>query len=207
MSDGARRPPLSLDAIIARAIEIVDETGVDSLSLRSLARDLGVSAPALYDHIDSKDSLLRLLAREGYANLAARWEELDSQDVASWIRATCRSYVAFALERPGLFAVMFRFRPAWVAGPGEVEDEVATALFLQALQVIERGVDEGTLDAATPLELALALWAAMHGAATVQSMSAGMREADWLVDLMVDGLLAGWRTDRARSSEGPRRSR
>lgn len=201
MSDATERAPLSLDAILARAVEIVDETGVDSLSLRSLARDLGVSAPALYDHIDSKESLLRLVAREGYANLAARWEQLDSQDVAPWIRATSRSYVAFALERPGLFGLMFRFRPAWVSGPGEVEDEVATAVFRQALQVIERAVDEGTLDAATPLQLALALWAAMHGAATVQSMSAELRHADWLVDLVVDGLLAGWRTGRRSDDE------
>jgi AcrR family transcriptional regulator len=188
------REPLSLDAIVARAFEIADETGIESLSLRSLARDLGVSAPALYDHIDSKESLLRLLAREGYTNLAARWERLDTQDVAAWIRATCHSYVAFALERPGLFALMFRYRPAFVSGPGSVEDEVATAVFQQGLGVIEGAVADGTLDAGTPLELALALWAAMHGAATVQSMSPEMGQADWLVDLLVDGLLAGWHT-------------
>lgn len=190
------RPRLHLDAIVARAITIVDESGVESLSLRSLATDLGVSAPALYDHIESKQSLLRLLAREGYANLAARWERLDTTDVPEWIRATSHSYVAFALERPGLFGLMFRYRPAFVSGPGEVEDELATATFEQALHVIERGVDEGILRAAPPIELALALWAAMHGAATVQSMSPEMREADWLVDLMVDGLLAGWRHPR-----------
>ena len=194
MSNGTERTPLTLDAILARAVEVVDETGVESLSLRSLARDLGVSAPALYDHIESKESLLRLVAREGYANLAARWESLDTQDVGSWIRATSHTYVAFAIERPGLFGVMFRFRPAFVQGPGEVEDDDATAVFQQALQVIERAVDEGVLGAATPLELALALWAAMHGAATVQSMSPEIRDADWLVDLVVDGLLAGWRT-------------
>jgi hypothetical protein len=93
-----------------------------------------------------------------------------------------------------LFGLMFRFRPTFVLGPGEVEDDVATAVFQQALLVIERAVDDGTLDAGTPLELALALWAAMHGAATVQSMSPEMGQADWLVDLMIDGLLAGWRT-------------
>ena len=187
------RPPLTLEAILARAVEIVDDGGVESLSLRSLARDLGVSAPALYDHIDSKESLLRLMARAGYANLAARWDDLDSSDVAAWIRATSHSYVAFALERPGLFGLMFRFRPAFVLGPGEVEDDVATAVFQRALVVIQRGVDERVLGTASPLELALVLWAAMHGAATVQSMSPEMRDADWLVDLMVDGLLAGLR--------------
>ena len=193
MSAAPERPPLTLEAILARAVEIVDDGGVESLSLRSLARDLGVSAPALYDHIDSKESLLRLMARAGYANLAARWDDLDSRDVAAWIRATSHSYVAFALERPGLFGLMFRFRPAFVLGPGEVEDDVATAVFQRALAVIQRGVDEGVLGTASPLELALVLWAAMHGAATVQSMSPEMRDADWLVDLMVDGLLAGWR--------------
>ncbi|MGK2930396.1 MAG: TetR/AcrR family transcriptional regulator [Acidimicrobiales bacterium] len=196
MKPATERARLTLDAIVARAVEIVDETGAESLSLRALASDLGVSAPALYDHIESKQSLLRLLAREGYANLAARWERLDTDDVPAWIRATSHSYVAFALERPGLFGLMFRYRPAFVLGPGEVEDELATATFQQALHVIERGVDEGILRAAPPLELALALWAAMHGAATVQSMSPEMRDADWLVDLMVDGLLAGWRTPR-----------
>jgi AcrR family transcriptional regulator len=193
------REPLTLTAIVARAVEIVDETGIESLSLRPLARDLGVSAPALYDHIDSKETLMRLVAREGYTNLAARWERLDTQDVEAWIRATCHSYVAFALERPGLFGLMFRYRPAFVSGPGSAEDEVATAAFQQGLGVIERAVADGTLDAGTPLELALALWAAMHGAATVQSMSPEMGQADWLVDLLVDGLLAGWHTGRQAS--------
>lgn len=198
MSSAAGRQPLSLAVILARAVEVVDQSGADSLSLRALARDLGVTAPALYDHIDSKESLLRLVAREGYANLAARWERLDSEDIPEWIRATSRSYVAFALERPGLFSLMFRFRPAFVSGPGEVEDDVATEVFQRALRVIERAADAGILAAAPPLEMALALWAAMHGAATVQSMSPEMRQADWLVDLMVDGLLAGWRSDGRR---------
>ena len=186
------RPPLTLAAIVAQAVEMVDQTGVESLSLRSLGPALGVSAPALYDHIDSKESLLRLVAREGYANLAARWDHLDTRDALAYIRASSRAYVAFALERPGLFGLMFRYRPTFVSGPGAVEDEVATEVFQQGLRVIERAVAEGTLDAGTPLEIALALWAAMHGAATVQSMSPEMAQADWLVDLLIDGLLAGW---------------
>lgn len=194
MTPETSRAPLTLAAIVAQAVEMVDQTGVESLSLRSLGPALGVSAPALYDHIDSKESLLRLVAREGYANLAARWERLDTQDALAYIRASSRAYVTFALERPGLFGLMFRYRPAFVSGPGAVEDEVATAVFQQGLQVIERAVAEGTLDAGTPLELALALWAAMHGAATVQSMSPEMGQVDWLVDLLIDGLLAGWRT-------------
>jgi len=187
------RELLRRDAIVARAVEIVDDGGPDALSLRALARDLGVSAPALYDHIRSKDDLLRLVAGAGYAELASRWVSLDPTDAEGWIRASSHAYVAFALERPGLFALMFRFRPAFVEGPGEVEDPAATAVFEVALGVVERASVEGGLRAAPPLELALGIWAAMHGVATVLSMSPELNQALWMVDLVIDGLLAGWK--------------
>src|SRR5690606_22949736 len=113
------------------------------LSLRGVARDLGVTAPALYDHIRSKDDLLRLVAQEGYAELARRWADLDHTDTADWVRRSSAAYVAFALERPGLFEVMFNYRPAFMPGPGEVEDEGATAVFAQALDVLVAAVDHG----------------------------------------------------------------
>lgn len=193
MSGPAERELLQLEAIVARAVEIVDEGGAEALSLRSLARDLGVSAPALYNHIRSKDDLLRLVAGEGYGKLAEQWTNLDPADHEAWIRASSHAYVAFALERPGLFALMFRYRPAFIEGPGEVEDPVATAVFQQALAVVERATADGVLKSAPPLELALGLWAASHGVATVLSMSPGLTKELWLVDLVIDGLLAGWK--------------
>ncbi len=114
---------------------------------------------------------LRLVAEEGYGELARRWTSLDPADHEAWIRASSHAYVAFALERPGLFALMFRFRPALIEGPGEIEDPVATAVFAEALAVIERASADGLLRAAPPLELALGLWSACHGVATVLSMS------------------------------------
>ena len=196
MTAPAERELLQREAIVARAVAIVDEGGADALSLRSLARDLGVSAPALYNHIRSKADLLRLVAEEGYGELARRWTSLDPADHEAWIRASSHAYVAFALERPGLFALMFRFRPALIEGPGEIEDPVATAVFAEALAVIERASADGLLRAAPPLELALGLWSACHGVATVLSMSPDLARDLWLVDLVVDGLLSGWKEPR-----------
>lgn len=181
---------LHLDAIVAAAVQAVDEG--DGLSLRGVARDLGVTAPALYDHIRSKDDLLRLVAQAGYDELARRWTDLDTTDTGEWVRRSSAAYVAFALERPGLFSVMFRYRPAFVAGPGEVEDEGATAVFRQALDVLVGAVDRGELHG-DPLAMALALWASVHGVATVRSMSPEMHDAHWLLDLVVDTLLTGWK--------------
>jgi AcrR family transcriptional regulator len=53
-----KRDPLTRDAIVARALAIVDAEGLDALSMRRLAADLGVEAPSLYHHLPDKKALL-----------------------------------------------------------------------------------------------------------------------------------------------------
>jgi AcrR family transcriptional regulator len=55
------KPPLTRDQIVAAAIEIADEQGIDSLSIRRIATRLGVGATSLYWHIKSKDDLYELM--------------------------------------------------------------------------------------------------------------------------------------------------
>lgn len=61
------RPPagsstLSRDAIVQAAVEVIDAEGIEAVSLRSVARRLGVDAKALYNHIESKEALLDAVA-------------------------------------------------------------------------------------------------------------------------------------------------
>jgi AcrR family transcriptional regulator len=51
-------PLLSRDAIVERALKIIDADGVAGLSMRRLAAELGVSGPSLYHHYGSKDEIL-----------------------------------------------------------------------------------------------------------------------------------------------------
>ncbi|MFD2079871.1 TetR/AcrR family transcriptional regulator, tetracycline repressor protein [Actinopolymorpha cephalotaxi] len=51
-------------AIVSAAIEVLDERGLDALSLRTIAARLGVRQPALYRHVDSKVDLLADVAAE-----------------------------------------------------------------------------------------------------------------------------------------------
>jgi AcrR family transcriptional regulator len=55
------KPPLTRDQIVATAIEIADEDGIDSLSIRRIATRLGVGATSLYWHVKSKDELFELM--------------------------------------------------------------------------------------------------------------------------------------------------
>lgn len=51
-------PLLSREAIVERALKIIDAEGVSGLSMRRLAAELGVSGPSLYHHYGSKDEIL-----------------------------------------------------------------------------------------------------------------------------------------------------
>lgn len=50
--------------VVERAIGVLDETGLEALSMRRLAADLGVQAGALYHHFDNKAALLAAVADE-----------------------------------------------------------------------------------------------------------------------------------------------
>lgn len=53
-----RRTPLSRERVLRAAVTLADEAGIDSLSMRNLAQDLGVVPMALYKHVANKDELV-----------------------------------------------------------------------------------------------------------------------------------------------------
>ena len=61
MARPGRRPRLSRDGIVAAAQAVVDGEGIDGLSMRRVARELGCSPMALYRHVDDRGELLHLL--------------------------------------------------------------------------------------------------------------------------------------------------
>jgi AcrR family transcriptional regulator len=56
--DGPRRAPLSRDRVLRAAVELAGDAGIDSLSMRKLAQQLGVVPMALYKHVANKEELL-----------------------------------------------------------------------------------------------------------------------------------------------------
>jgi TetR/AcrR family transcriptional regulator, tetracycline repressor protein len=58
----ATRPPVTRDAIVAAALELLADGGLEAVSFRRIATRLGISAPTLYWHVDSKRQLMDLMA-------------------------------------------------------------------------------------------------------------------------------------------------
>jgi AcrR family transcriptional regulator len=187
------RPALNGDAIVDEAIALIREGGVEALSMRTLATRIGVTAPALYAHFVNRDALLRACAQIGYDELERRFHEGEPTSAIDMIWISSRSYVRFAMDEPELFSLMFMFRPdaIEIAIDADNEHSGASTVFDAMLENLSTAVANGELRAADPLDYGLALWAAVHGVATVGSLAPGL-DTGALVDQVVGGLLDGW---------------
>jgi AcrR family transcriptional regulator len=106
-----RRRPLSRERILAAALELVDEQGIDALSMRKLGQALGYEAMSLYNHVANKDDLL-----DGILDLVLA--EMEPPDPAGGMAAIRNSSISAheALTRhPWAAALLMspaRIRPA-----------------------------------------------------------------------------------------------
>jgi len=186
-------PGLTRQAIVDEACRIVESEGHEALSLRVLAARLGVTAPALYDHVESKADLLELVAAEGYVELGERLESVAAEGVERF-RLQSKTYVRFAVDHPELFRLMFTYRPGAIPAPADALG-AATTSFDRGIAGVEAAMAAGLLPAGDPLRVATLFWTATHGAATVLTMAPDL--GDDLVDDLVDVIVAGLQAERS----------
>jgi AcrR family transcriptional regulator len=187
------RAPLTRELLVDRARAIVERDGVEAVTLRGLARDLGVTAPALYAYVADKHDLLAAVATGHFERLVDRFDAIDETDPVERIRAQSRAYVAHAVESPGLFRLMFRFPPRPM--PGVTAFPPAEQAYESAAAAISAAIESGQLQVEDATGASLAMWAAVHGVAEVMLIglwgddeAAGRQLVDNVVDTMLDGM-------------------
>ena len=92
------RPRLSKSAVVSRALELADRGGVDALTIRRLATELGVTPMALYWHFRSKEDLLAALSDHIWSEV-----DLELDQLAPWpgqLRAIMESLVSVLRAHP-----------------------------------------------------------------------------------------------------------
>jgi AcrR family transcriptional regulator len=153
------------EALLARATEVIEEAGVEGLSLRQLARDLGVSHAAPAKHFRDKQALLDALALDGFREMNARIvgaSEVAGDHRSRFVRIAT-AYVDFAVSRPVLLAVMHSTKhhpdaSSELRSIGEDGIKVART-------VITEAQGAGELATGDVERLALVCFASLHGAA------------------------------------------
>ncbi|MGB2720917.1 MAG: TetR/AcrR family transcriptional regulator [Rhodococcus sp. (in: high G+C Gram-positive bacteria)] len=167
--------------------------GVDALSLRQLARDVGVSHGAPARHFRDKQALLDALALHGFEELNRRMVAAATGpgELMARFRAVARAYLGFAVEHPELLDVMYstKHHPDASEKLKSVAHESMTAT--EAL--LSEAIAAGVITEAPPEILARVAFASVHGLAMLATgdLLDGVPTED-LLDATVDTLLRGF---------------
>lgn len=195
-----RRPSAGhlADRLVETAEEILASDGLEALTLREIARRAGVTHGAPQRHYPSLAALLSEVAARGFRTLFAAVEAAEGAlppgaGARARLIAAARAYVRCAVARPGVFALMFRPELLDVAAPGFARD--SQAAFDQLVRAVRAAQDGGWRTEQPTRRLAGALWAAVHGLASLWSQGAyqGVVRAtslDAALDALIELVLA-----------------
>jgi len=152
-------------AIIATAIVMAEESGVPALSIRAIARRLGVSHAAPARHFANRSALLAGVAAAAFSLFSDELEKSGRGATGdARLSALGVAYIRFALRRPALFRLMFN--PEATDG-ARADDPGLQAAGERAYAILEsavRSLSDDTTDANVERATRLA-WAGAHGAA------------------------------------------
>jgi len=178
-------------ALLSEASSVLESSGADAISLRGLARALGVSHAAPGHHFPNRTALLAALAADGFDQFADALEQaMAGSEPSGWAAATGRAYVRFALANPERYRLMFTSRLLQEDCPAQLEVASSRA-YLALLRAVHGRVPD--VDAATYRMGApeLRAWAVVHGAVTLwlDGQLGGLSEPEFvaLIDQVVDG--------------------
>jgi AcrR family transcriptional regulator len=154
------------EEIIEAARDILAETGsLDALTLRGVARRVGIAATSIYLHFPDTEHLAVAATSKTFAELtaAAAAAAAGISDPGQELLARCRAYCHFALEHPVHYKVMFGLdlAPSLAASPDGTPGRRAFQVLVRAVQACQ---DAGAATATgDPFRLASLVWAAEHG--------------------------------------------
>jgi AcrR family transcriptional regulator len=168
--DGLRARPSRLgDLCVAEALSIIEKDGLEALSLREVARRLGVSHQAPYKHFPSRDHLIAEVLRRCFANLTAALRARDaSEDPDEDLRRLGQAYLGHALARPLEYRLMFGTPwPGVGAHPDVARDSRFAFDVLREVLSRRQAAHGDTPDPAALDQDAMFVWSAMHGLAGI----------------------------------------
>lgn len=154
--------PRLLDAARKR----LERTGTANLSVRAIAKDVGVSATASYHHFAARGELLGHLAAQGFGELHNALAGIgEPSDGRKLLERACLAYFSFARENPALYQLMFGPELAGEDVIAELRNARAAA-FGELKRIIARVLGPGA-EPADVQRAAVGSWSYTHGLASL----------------------------------------
>jgi len=183
----SHRVGLDQATVVEAAARLVDEEGIDQLTLGRLAERLGVRTPSLYNHVAGLPGLKRDLAVSCLRDLLERLMRATiGKSGAEAIAAFADAYRAYARETPGRYALTLQ-----APGPGDPELQ---AIAQQIVDVLRAVLAPYRLSEEEAIHAIRSLRSMVHGFSSLEAVGAFGMPVDldasfhWLITLFITGL-------------------
>jgi len=172
------------ESLVTTALEMLDEEGLEAITLRELASRLGTSRSAIYRHFKGKNDLMRAVILEGFMKLdqaIAPYFDHEEMKLIERFHGMGAAYTAFATSNPNLYRLLFgpdmsqereevcqEERPDLHkllnnnADNAIVEAEPDDA-FHRLVKIIIEAQQKGVFKEGDPILFATAIWSLLHG--------------------------------------------
>jgi AcrR family transcriptional regulator len=184
------------DEIVAAAVELLAETGDESaITLRSVARHIGIAAPSIYRHFPDQPAIMLAVVRQAFRQLEGQLSAAvgaAGDDPRQRLFACCHAYLGFAQDHPERYRTMFGglWMPA-LHDTSVTRDDMATLgdrctqLLIESL---EDCVAAGRSASADPHADAVALWLGLHGLAHQRAVTVAYPWPQDIADRIITAL-------------------
>jgi AcrR family transcriptional regulator len=175
------------DDIVQGALALIDRTnGAEAVTLRAVAREVGIAAPSIYAHFADRDAIVLAVTARLFADLAATTRaagEAAPDDPVERLVAGCQEYVRYGLENQARYRVLFsgalhesasEYCPPEAIGPdGRPVLEVGAEAFPVLEHAIQECAEAGLSASTDVFADSTAVWVGLHGTVTLRATLPG----------------------------------
>lgn len=153
--------------ILKAAMQLFAKGGYENVTMRRIAAKIEYSPSTIYLYFQNKEDIMLQLCHQGFERLLSRQEDLEKiVDPLERLKAAGLYYVAFALENPELYELMFATKEI-LRETGPDEESVPLKAFRKFEENIRDCASAGVFSGVSVGAMAIALWANLHGLASL----------------------------------------
>ena len=177
------------EEIVSGALAIIEREGTDeAVTLRAVAREVGIAAPSIYAHFPDPGAIMLVVTSRVFDELTeAITAEVQraGDDPVERLVSGCEAYVAFGLNRPARYKVLFSehrhdddswrsyCKPVSVGPGGSPVLEFGSESFALLVDSLAACIEAGRSDSTDAFADSTAIWVALHGTVSLKTATPG----------------------------------